>query len=195
MAREVCGAREDAEWYVPEVDDNREDENPFRVFILPMLGRDLKKLEHQNIQRLNPKKNKDALGAWDQRQWEIKKRVLVERVLEVEGYAVRRPTGEVFRPRNGKELWEAVLMTGSSELAVIEDIFEAIQDMSKLEEGLKKNSSSPSDSSSAETASDGGGAAQSAKETTTQTKTTSGNHETATVTTPIPESPSPGLQS
>jgi hypothetical protein len=71
---------------------------------------------------------------------DIQERIIRDRVLEVKNYAIAKQDGSIFEPVNGKELLEAVLLSGAAEAEVIDDIVEAMKDASRLEEGILKNS-------------------------------------------------------
>jgi hypothetical protein len=128
---------EDATWYAPDIDDNREDSEPFMVLLSPLSGAEMRKLEQAGMGNLT--KNRGQVNFYKRIQ-AIQERILKERVVEVKNYAVQDPEGNVFAPKNGEELLQAVLAVGAAEAEVIDDIVEALKDASKLEEGLIKNS-------------------------------------------------------
>ena len=164
MARIAKGAAaEESTWYVPNVEDNREDPEPFMVLLSPLSGTEMRKLEQSMLGKIT--RNRGEVNFLKRAQ-DVQERIIKTRVLEVKNYGVQDAnTGKVFMPKDGAELLQAVLMSGASESEVIDDIIEALKDMSRLEEGLLGNLSLQSDSSQAETKPLGDGAALNAKAT------------------------------
>ena len=135
MAR-VIKRIEDTTWYIPEIGDNRDDEDPFMVLLSPLSGSEMRKLEQAGMTNLT--KNRGQVNFYKRVQ-DIQERIVKERVVEVKNYAVQCKDGSILEPKNGAELLEAVLLVGASEAEVIDDIVEALKDASRLEEGLVKN--------------------------------------------------------
>ena len=134
MAR-VIKRIEDTTWYVPDIGDNRDDEDPFMVLLSPLSGSEMRKLEQAGMTNLT--KNRGQVNFYKRVQ-DIQERIVKERVVEVKNYAVQCKDGSILEPKNGSELLEAVLLVGASEAEVIDDIVEALKDASRLEEGLVK---------------------------------------------------------
>jgi len=139
---QVIKKREDGEWYRPDIGDNRSDPEPFRVRLLPMSATDFKKYQESSGNFTGGKVN------FNRRAWEMSDRIISERVLEVENYAVRDPDTEVVvSPKNGRQLVEALAKADPVEReSVTDDIVEALKDSSKLRDGLVGNSNSRPDS-------------------------------------------------
>ena len=166
MAR-VIKRIEDATWYVPDIDSNREDDDPFMVLISPLSGAEMRKLEQSGMAKITKAKGQFNFM---KRAQEIQERIISERVIEVKNYSIVDPKGETFSPENGKELLEAILYAPPSEAEILEDVLEALKDSSKLDEGVLGNLKPQSDSRSAETSLHGVGAVQDAKATQTETR-------------------------
>ena len=122
----------ETEWveYVPDVLDNRDDPEPMSLEIRPMTISDLREMQTTQGRRLA---GKDA----DRRAVRLVTRILTERVRNVRNCYVGREI------TTGAELAEYGLS------AIIDDVFSAIIDISKLQDSIKKNSGSPSGSSPA----------------------------------------------
>ena len=97
----------------------------------------MRKLEQAGMQSLT--KSRGQVNVYKRIQ-DIQERIIRDRVLEVKNYAVAKKDGSIFEPTSGKELLEAVLLSGAAEAEVIDDIVEAMKDASRLEEGILKNS-------------------------------------------------------
>jgi len=136
MARVVKRIDEET-WYVPDIEDNRNDPEPFAVLISPLSGSEMRKLEQAGMQSLT--KSRGQVNVYKRIQ-DIQERIIRDRVLEVKNYSVAKKDGTIFEPTNGKELLDAVLLSGAAEAEVIDDIVEAMKDASRLEEGILKNS-------------------------------------------------------
>ena len=164
MARIAKGAvAEESTWYVPDVEDNRDDPEPFMVLLSPLSGTEMRKLEQSMLGKIT--RNRGEVNFLKRAQ-DVQEKIIKTRVLEVKNYGVRDAvTSDVFTPKDGAELLKAVLKSGASESEIIDDIIEALKDMSRLEEGLLGNLNSQSDSSQAETKKPGSGAAPNAKAT------------------------------
>lgn len=169
MAR-LVKRTEDATWYVPDIGDNREDEDPFMVLLSPLNGAEMRKLEQAGMGKLT--KARGQINFFKRAQ-DIQERIVKERVLEVKNYAVQDESGDVFTPKNGEDLLKAVLLVGAAEAEVIDDIVEALKDASKLDEGLLKNLKLQFDSPQVETQPLGNGVALSAKATPAATASVS----------------------
>lgn len=149
MAR-VAKHREDATWYVPDIDDNRDDPEPFMVLISPLSGADMRKLEQTGLGKLTKKGTADI--NFMLRAQQLQERIIKERVNDVKNYAVMiEGTDQVLEPKNGAELIKAVMSAGASEAGIIDDIVEALKDSSTLSEGTLGNLKPQSDSQTAET--------------------------------------------
>ena len=161
MAR-VIKRTETATWYVPDIDDNRSDPDPFKVLIVPLSGVELRRLERVGMGKIT--RGRTEVNFMKRAQ-ETQEKILAEKVLEVEGYSIENPTtGDVISPTDGTSLVRAVLMAGAKEVEILDDILEAMKDASCLEEGILENLILRSDSVLAETPTPGNGAAQNAKE-------------------------------
>lgn len=184
MAR-VSKFSNEAKWYAPDIDDNRNDPDPFKVKIEPMTAREFNALQREAFGG-GMTKGSNFL----EKAESIKESVIKKRVVDVYGYSVETPTGRLT-PRNGAELYSAVLQAGANELVILDDVFAAIQSASHLEAGLVGKSSGPLDSSTGEISGNGDGGVASADETKAQTQTCQSQSadalETATsLQTPVP---------
>ena len=136
MAR-VIKRREDAFWYVPDIDDNREDPEPFMVLMSPLSGANMRKLESSNMGKITKRGEINFM----KRAQDIQERIITERVVEVKNYAVsNEDTGEVLEPKNGAELVKAIMVAGAGEVDILDDIIEALKDSSKLDEEIGRAS-------------------------------------------------------
>ena len=140
MAR-VAKRKEDAVWYIPDIDDNREDAEPFMVLLSPLSAADMRKLEQFGLGKFT-KKGTTEINFMERAQ-QLQERIIKERVLEVKNYAVMLESAEgkeeVFTPTNGKELLKAIMQAGASEAIILDDIVEAMKDGSMLDEGTLGN--------------------------------------------------------
>lgn len=140
MAR-VAKRKEDAVWYVPDIDDNREDSEPFMVLLSPLSAADMRKLEQSGLGKVTRKGGTDI--NFMERAQQLQERIIRDRVLEVKNYSVLLSDNdgkeELFTPTNGKELIKAIMSAGASEVAILDDVVEALKDSSTLEEGVLGN--------------------------------------------------------
>lgn len=164
MAR-VSKFSNEAKWYAPDIDDNRQDPDPFKVKIEPMTAREFNALQREAFGQGITK-----AGNFLEKAEGIKESVIKKRVVDVYGYSVETPAGVVV-PHNGAELYSAVLQAGANELVILDDIFAAIQSASVLEAGLVGKSSAQSGSSTQETKENGAGDAANAGEMKQQPQT------------------------
>lgn len=179
MARQAKTIVKEPVWYVPDIEDNRADPDPFRVQISPMSGAELNELE-----ATQGKFTKGDIN-FIKRGQTLVERIFSNRVLKVEGYAIAGKT-----PTNGKELYQAIMGHGDeSERSIVDDIVEAIKSASKLDEGLLGNLKSQSVSPPEEVQNSGGAASDAAGKTETASLMTQPDATRATVTpNPIPVS-------
>ncbi len=146
---------DDAVWYVPDIGDNREqeEERQFMVLISPMNARDLRKAEEGGGKLGKGKIN------FIRRHNAIRARVLTKCIHEVANC--------FFEEIRGGEKSRKMVLTSEALCKVagediLEDIFGAIKDQSQLAEGLAKKSQAQSSSTVAQPKSSGLGAAQNA---------------------------------
>lgn len=165
-------------WYVPDIDGNRADPDPFRVLIKPMTGRDAQALERSLVKGMVAGEKTDA--ALYARIDAAEKSYVADHVIEVQGYAVTNvATGEVITPKTGAELYHAVTLGPATERQILRDIVAAIEQHSKLSEGLLGKSHLQSASGRPATQQPRSGAVRAADE---ETETTAGVSETVTTT-------------
>lgn len=140
---------EDAVWYVPDIDENRDDPEPFRVFLRTLTGADFNKLRSKAMGRVTS----GRASVWMKRNQRLIRRIVAEYVLRVEGYALGRPDGTRAEPTNGRELVKEITdkRTPASEWTVLDDIAQALQKQSALRDGLEGNFDASSDISPAPT--------------------------------------------
>jgi len=163
MAR-VIKRIEDATWYVPDIDDNRADPEPFMVQITPLSGIEMRRLERTGMGKIT--RGRGEVNFLKRAQ-ETQEKIISEKVLDVKNYAVQNPsTGEILEPSDGASLVKAILLAGAKEVEILDDILEAMKDSSRLDEGLLGNLNLQFDSVSQEIPKLGNGAAQNVKEMT-----------------------------
>lgn len=125
----------EAVWYTPDVEGNRDDPDPFRVLLKPLSGAAQRLLEQGTLGAPIGKGQEVNFVA---RASRLQDRLVAEHVLEVVGYGLRGIDGSIIKPTNGTELVAAVKQAGASELAILEDIIDALQNASRLAEGVAK---------------------------------------------------------
>ena len=131
MARNIAVDLEEVD-YVPDIEDNRNDPDPFVVRIKPMTAAEMKMLE-RSMGEMTAGKAANFLERADKVARAIFKRCVVS----VRGYTARSKDGTVMTPSTGVELYDAVNSCGDpAESAVIDDIYAAIKDHSHLRAGL-----------------------------------------------------------
>ena len=182
MGRKVSRAHaEDRVRYVPDIDENRDDPDPFWVEIEPMDGVELRRVQRSKAGEIKKKVTLDRLMAKDEA---IREDIIRSRVVAVHGYAIRDArSGDIVEPRNGKELVAAITAEGTppAEYAIIDDIYQAILSESQLTEGLLGKLQSVSAGSSVETQPEKGGGVLTVAGDNSQTRTTTGQPETVMV--------------
>lgn len=168
-------------WYVPDIDDNREDPEPFRVLISPISGKDMRALRSSLKLQATSLESEDLMQAAEQREEQLKGMIVSKHVHEVEGYsAVHVVTQEIIEPKDGETLVACILDSHPEELTVLNDIYEAILNSSTLSEDSKKKSNLPSSSQSPEMTDVKHGDVLSAEALLLPSKTTSGDNGIAT---------------
>ena len=164
-------------WYVPDIDDNREDPEPFRVLISPISGKDMRALRSSLKLQATSLESEDLMQAAEQREEQLKGMIVSKHVHEVEGYsAVHVVTQEIIEPKDGETLVACILDSHPEELTVLNDIYEAILNSSTLSEDSKKKSNLQSSSQSPEMTDVKHGDVLSAEALLLPTKTTSGDN-------------------
>jgi hypothetical protein len=140
MPRERQGTDGDEVVFVPSIDDNRDDADPFTVTIKPMTAGEMLRMERGLGEFTTTKIN------FSERAQAHVKSVFEARVVRVYGYTIIHPkTGARICPRNGAELYAAIMDFGDDkEASIIDEIVSAIKDTSKLKDGLREQSGSRS---------------------------------------------------
>lgn len=157
-------AARDAVWFVPDVLDNRQSDEPFAVLLSPMTYAEKRQLEVETLGEPLKKRGESFLA----RAHKFQDELFTKHVLDVKGYAVDQGEGEMWRPRTGKDLLRTLLAQDDA-LAeqIVVQILEAIRDTSALEEGAEGKFGSRRSSTSPLTSAGGDGAARAARETAT----------------------------
>ncbi len=151
--------------YLPEIDGNREDDDPMVLEIHPMSSEQMRAFHRRMDHKLG--KAKDMARAR-----KIIERLMAENVRNIRNYWVGRD--EII---TGEELAK------HGETKVIDEVFDAITEVSVLKEGMPGKSRSRSASSTRETKRPGNGVAQGASPTPKTPKTEIGFDPSETVTT------------
>jgi hypothetical protein len=140
MPRERKGTADDEMVFIPSIDGNRDDPDPFTVTIKPMTAGEMLRIERSLGDFTSAK-----INFAERAQTQVKS-LLSSRVVSVHGYTVTHPkTGERVCPRNGAELYAAIMSYGDDkEASIIDEIVAAIKDVSKLKEGLREQLGSQS---------------------------------------------------
>lgn len=155
MGRDVKQIVTGGVWYTPDIDNNRDDPDPFEVFIHPLSAGDMKVVEAGMGHFTGAK-----INFTERAQAQIRS-VFSKYVTEVHGYAIRHnKTGERIEPRNGVALYTVIMDHGDDdESKVIDDIYAALKSVSHLREGLRETLRSRSTSLPAAIALHGNGVA------------------------------------
>lgn len=126
--------KDEAEWFVPDIADNRSrgESEQFRVKILPLSGRDKAALQRAHLGR-GGKVNLLAQAA-------KAVRAIVERVVvDVQGLSFQAADGSVKEVRNASDLYEALEQGPAEAMAVIDQIVEFAEGIGSLGEADSKN--------------------------------------------------------
>lgn len=143
-------------WYVPDIGDNRQDPDPFRVLLSPISARDLQEINHaravRTIRRSIPQgaSPEDAMGALKTQAWQDDDlddfvtqdthRILRERIVEVVGYAHENiETGDLSTPATGEDFVDLVLAQPGEEYRLLDQIWDVLVNASSLSEGMEGN--------------------------------------------------------
>lgn len=128
--------------YIPDIDNNRTDEDPFTVTIKPLSAGQYDDLRRQQSSGSVRKRGgvgtvASVLGlATDTRN-----AVVTECVVSVSGYAIELADGSTVTPTDGKGLVETITEYGDAhEDTILDDIFAAVTEQATLREGVAKNS-------------------------------------------------------
>ncbi len=134
MAREAKGTIVDEAEYIPIVDNNREDPDPFGVSLLPMTAAESNELQRTLGELTGAKIN------FTERAQKAVRKIFEKRVLRVWNYSIPHiKTGERIRPQNGIGLYLAIMEHGDEkEAEIIDDIVQAVKDQSHLRAGLRE---------------------------------------------------------
>ena len=122
-----------ASWYVPEWGGNRQSADPIAVLIQPLTAAQAQAALERHMAGQKMGSAKHVLKA----SRAHRDAVISEQVSEVEGVAIDGGA-EV---KNGAALVAAIAKAGDASLdALLDEIFEAISSLSRLEEGRRPNS-------------------------------------------------------
>lgn len=124
MARSVALAAQER-WFVPDIDGNREDPSPFRVKVRPLSAAQKRAIELHHLDKLGP--------GFLERAYEVNKAIFTDHVVAVEGYEVRAGD-KVLAPKTGSELWDAIMAGPSSELALVSQVIDGVNEVSSATE-------------------------------------------------------------
>lgn len=185
MARQVesipSSWREQGIKYVPDLEGNRQDPDPFWVRLRPLTANESMRIHSAQAMRgLRVRFDADGkveTGGEAHDVWlaseAAKAQVIRTAVLEVGGYRGRHgETGEVIEPKTGAELMDFIEQHAwESEAAVVEDLYRAVTDRSHLERALGECSASRSGGSIPATPASGGPAPDAEGPTTSTTRT------------------------
>lgn len=165
MARKIKAASRTPVQYVVDIDDNRDDPEPFWVEFIPLSGAEMRDVE-RDIGKLSKfKKNKEP-NFMAESQEKVEK-LITEKVTRVGNYDITDADGKVITATDGASMIRVAMIAGATERdRVLNNVFYAMQDTATLEEGLLGKYRSRSDSSSPETKRSGSGAASDADEKT-----------------------------
>tara|TARA_R100000664_G_C2733485_1_gene123543 strand:- start:350 stop:943 length:594 start_codon:yes stop_codon:yes gene_type:complete len=168
-------------WYTPDIDDNRQDPDPFQVLISPLSGKDMRQLRSSLKLKATSLDNDDLMQAAERREEELKALIVEKHVHDVRGFSAKHiGTGEVIVPKSGHELVKCILEAHPDELIVLHDIYEAVLRSSSLTDEAKKKLSLQSDLPPPVTPEDNPGDALNVEGLALQTRTTSGDNGIAT---------------
>lgn len=185
MARQVASIpsswREQGIKYVPDVEGNRQDADPFWVRLRPLTANESMRIHSAQAMRgLRVRvdaEGKVETGGEAHDMWlaseASKAQVIRTAVLEVGGYSGRHvETGEVIEPKTGAELMDFIERHAwQSEAAVVEDLYRAVTDRTHLEAALGECSASRSGGSTPATPASDGPAPDAAEAATSTTRT------------------------
>lgn len=185
MARQVATIssswRDHGVRYVPDIDGNRADPDPFWVLLRPLSAAESARMHSAQAMRgLKIKVGDDGAVRTEGEAADLysaseasKAQAVRLAVLEVHGYSGRNATtGEVITPRTGAELVDFIERHAwDSEAAVLDDLYRAVTDRSHLERALGEASGSPSPTFTPATLASSGPALDAAEPTTSTTTT------------------------
>ena len=167
---------EDRVWYLPDIDENRKDPDPFMVLIGPVDGATMRKCRSSMKAHSGALDQEAIVDTLLDREERLRLRVVADHVFDVSGYSVKdTKTGKISAPRNGQELVDVIMDDGTpeSEAAILGDVYTAIVSFSALGEDVKKKQSAQSGSSTQTMTGEKAGDAAVAGVQTSQTKITS----------------------
>ena len=140
----------EAVWDVPDIDDNRQDPDPMKVKIRPLTARDKARIEHKVM--VDAVRNSQEIT---EQHDSIMRMLVADAILEVTGYIAIDKDGKRKEIKTGNELVDAVMAGPPTEARLLDDIYFALIDLSRLNDGVAKNSSGLPGSSSPQTTSPG----------------------------------------
>jgi len=132
MARNANTKTREVEEYIPDVETNRDDPDPFAVGIEPATATEMAAVE-RGLADMSGRSNNYIARA----QRKVRD-LFVAKVKWVRNYTItHRKTGVVIEPKTGAQLFDAIMEHGDdTESKIIDDIVEAIKDCSHLRRGL-----------------------------------------------------------
>jgi hypothetical protein len=132
MARQAKAALIDVVEYVPNIENNRQDPDPFVVGLEPMTGDELKAFERVMGEMSGGKIN------FTERAQKLVENIFAKRVKWAKNYSIpHKRTKERLEPKNGAGLYRAIVENGDElECSIIDDIVEALKNHSHLRTGL-----------------------------------------------------------
>lgn len=128
----------DYDWYAPDVDDNRESEDPFMVYIRSLTGNELSAIEKKvGMLKMGKRGKFPDLGV---KTLEAARAMFALACDTSDNGRFRdRKTGKAHTNPGGTELFEC-LMAGDDKLKeYLDDIVLAMKDRSVMEAGVKKD--------------------------------------------------------
>jgi hypothetical protein len=142
------------DWYYPEYGDNLEKpiDKQGSFYLVPMTGGELRSHRESNVQKTKGRRDKDLFGASQRREWALMRRVLKERVKGIRNlWGKDAQTGEREPISDIEVLLVSVDGGDPGAFDLLDELYQAITDMSKFNEGVEKKSEQPSDTSTVET--------------------------------------------
>lgn len=125
-------------WYAPDFRENREkpEDEQMAVRILPLTGRELKKVQAEMKSSIRPKKAGDVLNAIEERENKVKDEILKSKIAEVRNLKSRTADGTITEIKDSAGFVEVCLSGPAELLGLLSEVFDAIIDQSKLSEGM-----------------------------------------------------------
>lgn len=134
------------DWYAPDFLNNRDlpESQRMAVRIVGLTGRELKRIQSEQRVEFRAKRPGEIFRTLEAREQATREAILLDKIKEVKNCTFEDERGNRTSCTEAKVLVDTCLSGPAEFLRLLDDIYEAIHERSKLEEGLVPKSNSRS---------------------------------------------------